>query len=192
MPARRRAVTAGDGVAWTRPSRYAVRLEMTGLRIAWWLTAGAALLASAAAACSAVTGIAADGADFGGAKADAYCDRRFVDAGGTPSAFCQEVLSTVAASEFADDCRTKHLSATGPGLCPRPHIIAGCKLHDAPADHSNVYDWYYDVSYLVGDASADGGVEAGGFDARARTVSDVAAMCSDPTRYEQGADLVFP
>lgn len=160
--------------------------------VAWWLPAGLAMLGALAAGCSAVTGIAADGADFGGAKADAYCDRRFVDAGGTPSAFCQEVRSTVAGSQFTDDCRVKHQAAAGPGLCPRAHIIAGCKLHDAPSDHSSVYDWYYDVSDLMGDASPNAGPDAGGFDALARTVNDVAAMCGDPTRYEQGADLVFP
>jgi hypothetical protein len=133
--------------------------------------------------CDVVEGQAVEAADFAGAKADAHCDRRVVTDGGTPAAFCQEIVATVAASEFADDCRAKHEAAADTGLCPRAQIIAGCKLHKKTDDDSLVYDWYYDVS------SFDGGL---GFESNAGGVNDVARMCADPTRYEEGAELVMP
>lgn len=147
-----------------------------------------AVLVAVAAACDAVTGVAAEGADFGGAKADAYCDRRYVSGSGEPEAFCQEIVATVAASEFADDCRVKHQATAAPGRCPRPRIIAGCKLRETHRDQSGVWDWYYDVSDLA-DARSDGEPTVG---SRARSVEDVAKMCADPTRYETGAELAFP
>jgi len=135
--------------------------------------------------CDVVTDQAVEAADFAGAKADAHCDRRFVTDGGEPSAFCQELVATVAASEFADDCRAKHQATADQGLCPRAAIIAGCKIHKQTDDNSLVYDWYYDVSALA----AEGGVS---FESRPRNVTDVARMCADPTRYEEGAELVMP
>jgi hypothetical protein len=147
-----------------------------------------------AVACDAVTTIAAQGADFGGATADAHCDRRTVVDGGQPSAFCQEVVATVAASQFSDDCRRKFAATPGPGLCPRDKIIAGCHLVENNDDHSEVWDWYYDVSaVLVADgpeAGPDGGPTFD--DPVARSVSDVARICADRTRYQDGAELATP
>jgi hypothetical protein len=141
-----------------------------------------------ASACDAVTGAAVGAADFAGAKADAHCDRRFVTAGGEPAPFCQEVMGTLAAAEFADDCRTKHKATADPGPCPRAKILAGCKLLKKNDDDSNVWDWYYDVSDLV-DAGPDAGWVS---ESLPRSVSDVAASCADRTRYEEGAELVVP
>lgn len=140
-------------------------------------------LALLATACSAVEDQAVQAADFAGAKADAHCDRRYVTDGGTEAAFCQEVVQTVAASEFADDCRAKHEATADTGLCPRAKIIAGCKLLEKHEDDSVVYDWYYDV----------GGVGSGvQIESVATSVDDVARMCADRTRYENGAELVKP
>ncbi len=142
-----------------------------------------AFLLILAAGCDVVQDQAVQAADFAGAKADAHCDRRFVTAGGEPSAFCQEIVQTVAASEFADDCRAKHEATADTGLCPRAQIVAGCKLLKHTDDNSLVTDWYYDVSSL------DGGLK---FESRVSGVSDVARMCADPKRYEDGAELVLP
>lgn len=155
----------------------------------------ASLVAAAAvsAGCEAITDVAtesaAEAADFGGAKADAHCDRRFVTRGGEPAAFCQEIVGTVAAAQFADDCRAKHQATADPGLCPRSRIIAGCRLHTPTDDGSQIVDWYYDVSDLVTEAGPEGGTP---FESRPFGVGDVAKMCADPTRYEEGADLVLP
>ncbi len=135
------------------------------------------------AGCTVLEDQAVEATDFAGAKADAHCDRRYVTPGGTPAGFCQEVVQTLAASEFADDCRTKHQAAADTGLCARGQIIAGCKLRKHNDDDSLVYDWYYDTSQL------DGGTA---FEATAKAVNDVAKMCADPSRYEDGADLVMP
>jgi hypothetical protein len=153
--------------------------------------AGALLLA---VGCSVVDSIAFEGADFGGATADAHCDRRLALDGGQPSSFCQDVQATVAASQFSDDCRL-HLQATpGTGLCPRAGIIAGCKLDKKNGDGSIVHDWYYDVSNILGDGGADGGPDGEALFAPPvpGTVNAVAAVCADPTRYEDGAELAFP
>jgi hypothetical protein len=145
-------------------------------------------------ACDVVTEVAVTGADFGGATADAHCDRRFVGDGGQPSAFCQEVSATLAASQFADDCRNAHGAAAGPGLCPRDRVIAGCKIDKKTDDGSIVRDWYYDVSELAADASAEAGTDAGSrFEPPVPTdVSAVARTCADRTRYEEGAELIMP
>jgi hypothetical protein len=154
----------------------------------------ALVAAFAAVACDAVESVAAKGADFGGATADAFCDRRFVTPGGQASAFCQEVVDTVAASQFADDCRMKHQATPGPGLCPRELIIAGCKLDEKHGDGSIAWDWYYDVSAVIADAGPEAGPDGGPtFDPPvARSVSDVAAICADRDRYPDGAELVTP
>lgn len=143
----------------------------------------------ALAGCNVLGDIAAGGVDFAGAKADAYCDRRFVTDGGRPAAFCQELISTVAAAEFTDDCRAKHHATAGAGTCPRAQIVAGCKLLETHGDNSVATDWYYDVSAWLADAAADGGVP---FESVVGSVDEVAAACADPTRYEQGAALVMP
>ena len=154
----------------------------------------AALAAVAAVAgCDTLGSIASEGVDFAGAKADAHCDRRYVTDGGQPAAFCQEVVSTVAAAQFADDCRTKHEAEAAPGLCPRDRIIAGCKLLKKNDDQSLVWDWYYDVSRQVAEAGAHAGPDGGAtFDSQQHSVADVASSCADPTRYEEGAVLAQP
>ncbi len=137
--------------------------------------------------CDALGAVAVEAGDFAGAKADAHCDRRFVGDGGQPEAFCQEVISTVAASEFADDCRAKHHATAAPGPCPREQIIAGCKLLKVNEDDSHVWDWYYDVSALRSDAGRDAG-----FENPPRAVSDIAKLCANRARYEEGAELSKP
>jgi hypothetical protein len=154
-------------------------------------------------ACNAVTSVIVSGASFGGATADAHCDRRFVTAGGQRSAFCQEVVNTLAASQFADDCRTNHQATAGPGLCDRPQIIAGCKLLQQNRDGSVAWDWYYDVSSFYAEAGLEEDAAAGVPDGDAaftplfqppiaRDIADVETLCADPTRYPDGAELAFP
>jgi hypothetical protein len=150
-------------------------------------------LSAVVVGCSTLGSIAVEATDFAGAKADAHCDRRFVTDGGQPAAFCQEVTATVAAAEFADDCRAKHQALAGPGLCPRERIIAGCKLLEKHDDESLVWDWYYDVSDIVADAGTHAGRDGGEtFESRPRSVVEVAASCADPTRYVEGAELAQP
>jgi hypothetical protein len=151
----------------------------------WW----AAILTIGA--CDAVTSVALQATDFAGAKADAHCDRRFViDDAGTPAPFCQEVVATVAGSDFADDCREKHHATAGPGKCPRERIIAGCKLLEEHDDKSQVWDWYYDVSDILADAGPSASPKL--FEHRPFTVDDIARTCSDRSRYELGAELAKP
>jgi hypothetical protein len=146
-----------------------------------------------AAGCSTLGSIASEGVDFAGAKADAHCDRRFVTDGGQAAAFCQEIVSTVAAAEFSDDCRVKHLATAGAGLCPRERAIAGCKLHKKNDDDSLAWDWYYDVSDVLADAGPHAGPEGGPtFDTQLHDVAEVKAACADPSRYEEGAELANP
>jgi hypothetical protein len=135
-------------------------------------------------ACDAITSVVVEGADFGGAAANAHCDRREVVDGGQPSAFCQEVVGTLAASQFADDCRAKHDATPGTGLCPRAGIIAGCKLETKTEDGSHVWDWYYDASKLdAGERFAP---------PLPHDTADVARLCADPSRYKDGAELASP
>jgi hypothetical protein len=146
-----------------------------------------------ATGCDTIVSIAAQGGDFAGATADVHCDRRYVSDGGQPAAFCQEVVSTLAASQFADDCRLHLLATPGQGLCPRDRIIAGCKLLKQNADNSQVWDWYYDVSNIEAEAGADDGPDGGPtFVNPPESIADVAHLCADPTRYQDGADLVTP
>jgi hypothetical protein len=166
-------------------------------RLRW----GLGLLLVCAGGCDAIGSFAVEAGDFAGATADVSCDRRYVSDGGTPAAFCQEVIATVAASEFADDCRAKHKATAAPGRCPRARIIAGCKLLKVNDDKSLVWDWYYDVSDIAADSGAhaalDGGPSPGPspgsvFESRPRSVQEVAAFCADRSRYEQGAELDKP
>ena len=151
------------------------------------------LLVAFGVGCDALGSVVVEAGDFAGAKADAHCDRRFVTDGGQPAAFCQEVIATVAAAEFTDDCRAKHKATAAAGPCPRPKIIAGCKLLEPHDDDSKVWDWYYDVSDILADAGPNAGRDGGStFDSRPRTTAEVAAYCSDPTRYEEGAELATP
>jgi hypothetical protein len=114
--------------------------------------------------------------DVIGVTGDVACDRRFVDnPSKKPAPFCQEVIDTLAVSEVEEDCRDKHAARAIEGRCPRERIIAGCKLHKDNDDGSEVWDWYYDVTDLEG------------FEDPPRTKEDVAALCADPTRYEEGA-----
>jgi hypothetical protein len=158
------------------------------LRTSWALGL-LVVVAVVANACNFVTSVAVQGADFGGASANAYCDRRYVSDGGTPSAFCQEIVGTLAASQFADDCRNNHQATTGPGLCPRPGIVAGCKLNENNSDGSQVWDWYYDVSSFP-----DAGPDGAPYFAQpvATSVASVALVCADRSRYPQGAELTSP
>lgn len=153
----------------------------------------ASVLLVAVAGCDALGSMAVSAGDFAGAKSDVHCDRRFVTEGKPPAPFCQEVLATVAASQFSDDCRVKHAATAAAGACPRERIIAGCKLSKQNDDESQVFDWYYDVADIVADAgpfaAPDGGPT---FEDPARTVDDVAALCADRARYEDGAELTLP
>jgi hypothetical protein len=159
-------------------------------RCACLLFGSSLALLGALAGCDALGSVAIQAGDFAGAKSDAHCDRRHVTDGGQPAAFCQEVIATVAASEFADDCRAKHEATAAPGPCPRAKIIAGCKLHKSNQDDSQVFDWYYDVSDVLAEAGTHAGPDGGAtFDSVQRGVSDVRAACADPTRYEEGAEL---
>jgi hypothetical protein len=163
------------------------------VRAARFLRIGRIGVVLCVAGCGALGSIAVEATDFAGAKADAHCDRRYITDGGQPAAFCQEVVATVAAAEFSDDCRAKHQATAGAGLCPRARVIAGCKLHKLNDDKSLVWDWYYDVSDIVADAGPNAGPDgAPTFDSRPRSVKEVAASCADPSRYEEGAELANP
>jgi hypothetical protein len=158
------------------------------------LTAGVLALALCGFGCDVVTGIAVQGADFGGATADVHCDRRLTLDGGQPSAFCQDVENTVASSQFSDDCR-QHLGAIpGTGLCPRDGIVAGCLLEKKNGDDSIVHDWYYDESNVLGDGgNAEGPDGAASFAPPVpRSVAAVAQVCADRSRYPDGSELAFP
>jgi hypothetical protein len=153
----------------------------------------ASTLATALSGCDSIGSLAVSAGDFAGAKSDVHCDRRFVTDGGQPASFCQELLTTVAASEFSDDCRAKHLASAAPGPCPRDRRIAGCRLRKHNDDDSTVFDWYYDVSDIVADAGPNAGPDGGPtFEDPAVSVQDVTELCADPSRYEEGADLVLP
>lgn len=146
--------------------------------------------------------------DVIGETGDAYCDRRFVATGKEPAPFCQEIIDTIAQSQFTEDCRDKHGARSDEGKCPRERIIAGCKLSKVNDDGSDVYDWYYDVSDLEAaarDAAADAEVDAGDgglvvdtqttaplFKDPVRTKEEVKKLCADKTRYEEGATFAEP
>jgi hypothetical protein len=152
-----------------------------------------ASLFAACIGCDELASVAATAGDFAGATADAHCDRRFVGEGGQAVAFCQEVVATVAASQFADDCRTKHRATPGPGLCPRARVIGGCRLLEKHDDDAKVWDWYYDVSDIVADAGTDAGPGGGPtFQDPPRTTNDVSRLCGTRSRYEEGAEFVSP
>jgi hypothetical protein len=129
--------------------------------------------------------------DVVGQTGDAYCDRRFVaNLSKEPGSFCQEIIDTVATSQFTDDCREKFAARAGDGRCPRERVLGGCKIHKENDDGSEIWDWYYDVSDLEdsGIEGRDAGPDAGPlFKEAARTKEDVRKLCADKTRYEEGA-----
>jgi hypothetical protein len=122
--------------------------------------------------------------DVVGATGDAHCDRRFTLKEDARGPFCQEIIDTLATSQFKDDCDSKFAAASGDGRCGREHIIAGCKDLKKNDDNSEVWDWYYDVSEME-----DAGVV---FVDVPRTKDEVKALCADPKRYEDGAEFAEP
>ena len=150
------------------------------------ITAG---VAACVVGCSAAGWVGGTLGGIVGATSDDHCDRRYIADGGNNGPFCQEIVNTVAGGQFQDDCRTKFQAQTGDGRCPREGVIAGCKNKKANDDKSEVWDWYYDVTGL----EIEAGVEAGAiFPNAPRTVVDVGSRCSDPKRYEDGAELATP
>jgi len=124
--------------------------------------------------------------DVVGSKGDAACDRRYVsDPSAEPSAFCQEVIDTVASSQIEDDCSSKFHAKAFDGQCPRENAIGGCKYNQTNDDGSEVYDWYYNVSDLEKERGSE-------FQSHVDTADDVRAKCADPGRYEGGAEFVEP
>ncbi len=128
-----------------------------------------------------------------GETGDAHCDRRYVDPGFQAASFCQELIDSVATSQFKDDCRAKHGAAAGDGKCGREHVVAGCKLDKQNDDNSEVFDWYYDVSDIVSVVGPLAGPDGGPtFEDQPVTVDSVKAMCADRSRYDEGAEFREP
>jgi hypothetical protein len=123
--------------------------------------------------------------DLVGQTGDVACDRRYVVQNGEPAAFCQEVIDTVAISQVWDDCEDKHLARPVEGRCPRERVLGGCKVNRENDDGSQIYDWYY----AVDEPNDEHGTP---YESRVTSVDDVKAQCSDPTRYENGAEFVTP
>jgi hypothetical protein len=137
--------------------------------------------------------VAATFGDIVGATGDAHCDRRYVPPGEQAAPFCQEIIDTLATSQFKDDCDDKHAAASGDGRCGREHVIAGCKLLGENDDGSEVWDWYYDVTDIVDAEGPEAGPDGGPtFEDPPHTKEDVAKLCADPERYEDGAELQDP
>jgi hypothetical protein len=149
----------------------------------------ASLVGTCVLGCSAAGWLGGTLGGIVGATSDAHCDRRYIADGGSNGPFCQEIVDTVAGSQFQDDCRSKFQAQTGDGRCPRTSVIAGCKNRKANDDKSEVWDWYYDVSGLEIEAGVVPGTL---FPNAPRNVSDVNGRCIDPKRYEDGADLAMP
>ena len=84
-----------------------------------------ALLVAAGAGCRPAGCVAASLGDVVDATGDAHCDRRFVPGDREPGSFCQEIVDTLAASEFQDDCRDKHAALAEEGRCPRERALGG-------------------------------------------------------------------
>lgn len=148
-------------------------------RAALSLTVVAALLAGATPACSVVGGIAG-----GLAGGDSSCDRRYGESD-SPQPFCQEILDTVAGSRFREDCDQKLKGKSGEDVCPREHVIAGCKVNKKNDDGSEVVDWFYDVD-------ADNPPSKVKPSDRIHTKEQVKAKCNEPGRYEEGATYQEP
>ncbi len=140
---------------------------------------------AAGAGCRAGGCVAATLGDVVGATGDAFCDRRHMPLDREPGSFCQEIVDTLATSQFQDDCREKHSARAEEGRCPREQALGGCKLSKVNDDGSEVIDWFYDVSAF----ERDGGMP---FVDPARTTEEVKLLCADPTRYEEGSTFVLP
>lgn len=158
-----------------------------------WLFVSSLLLVGFGVGCRPAGCVAAAFGDVVGATGDAHCDRRFVPQGDQAAPFCQEIIDTLATSQFKDDCEQKFQAATGDGRCGRDRIIGGCKDLKKNDDNSEVWDWYYDISDLVDaegpEAGPDGGVT---FVDPPLTIEDVKKLCADPKRYEDGAEFAEP
>ncbi len=141
-----------------------------------------ALVASACfalAACGVVEKIGGSFATTLGAGGDAFCDRREV----TPqkmesrSAFCQDIVDTVAGPQFRDDCSQKFGARTGEGACDHAGALGGCAVDVTERDGSQVTDWFYPVDF---DPNAP------------KSAADVGVLCADKARYDRGAHFVAP
>jgi hypothetical protein len=131
--------------------------------------------------------------DVVGETGDAHCDRRYVDKGWQQASFCQELIDSVATSQFKDDCRQKHGAAAGDGKCGREHAVGGCKIDKKNDDNSEVFDWYYDVSEIVRYEGPEAGPDGGPtFEDPPLNLQAVERMCSDRGRYEDGAEFREP
>jgi hypothetical protein len=106
------------------------------------------------------------------------CDRR--EATKEPRPFCQEIVDTVAVSQFGDDCKGKHTGYFTEDACPRDKAIGGCELDETNDDGSTVVDWFYDVS-------AEPKLKEYPPEDVAHTTDDVKRFCADKKRYEKGA-----
>jgi len=139
------------------------------------LAAAAVLLGG----CSAVEFIGGSLAATVGISEDSYCDRRFVsdDKADKRTAFCQDIVDTVADSEFREDCSKKFGARTGTGRCDRGTTIGGCAVSEVERDGSQVTDWFYLTDFD---------------DAGPRNKDDVGKLCGDRSRYERGASFVTP
>jgi hypothetical protein len=164
--------------------------------VRFWLRITPFVLFSLAAGCRAGGCVANTLGDVVGETGDAFCDRRFVVAQDKkePSPFCQEIIDTVAQSQFQEDCRDKHKARADDGKCPRARIIGGCKLHKENDDGSEVYDWYYDVTDIEADAArADATTDGGAiFKEPVKDKAAVRTLCEDRSRYEEGAHYEDP
>ena len=165
----------------------------------FWFRVAPFVLFALAAGCRAGGCIVNTLGDVVGETGDAFCDRRFVGPNGKePAPFCQEIIDTVAQSQFQDDCRDKHKARADEGKCPRERIIGGCKIHKENDDGSEVYDWYYDVSDIEadasrGDATTDATTDAGAvFKEPVKDKAAVRKLCEDRSRYEEGAHYEDP
>ena len=137
------------------------------------------------AGCRAGGCVVASFADLVGETDDVACDRRYVTEEGSPSAFCQEIIDTIAMPQIWDDCRQRHHARAIEGRCPRERIVAGCKVSRVNDDGSQVYDWYYDVE----EEDDESGLP---YESRVTSADEVRAKCADRTRYESGAEFVEP
>ncbi len=141
------------------------------------------VITPALGACTAIAGVAGDFGGFVGTTSDARCDRRFGKAD-EKQPFCQEIRSTLAGSQFKDDCEGHLQGKPDDGSCPAEKRIGGCEVEKQNDDHSIVVDWYYDVADLEGTErfSPD----------RPKTAEDIKKMCADRKRYEDGAHFLSP
>jgi hypothetical protein len=147
------------------------------------------LACAAALSCREAGCLGGELGSIAGQTGNSACDRRYIDDGGSSGPFCQEIIDTLASSQFQDDCRKKFEARTYDGKCSRDLIIAGCKNKKVNDDNSEVWDWYYDVRGFEQEAGVEAGVL---FNDPPRTVEDVKALCADPKRYEDGAELATP